>query len=62
MTLAEPASLFDLVDDDAKRAAVEKGLADADAGRVVPHERVEEWLNKLAKGERVPPPVSSRKP
>lgn len=26
------------------------------AGRVVSHERVREWLTKLANGERVPPP------
>ncbi len=25
-------------------------------GRVVPHEVVREWLSKLARGERVPPP------
>ena len=30
--------------------------AAARAGRVVPHERVREWLIKLAKGERVPRP------
>jgi len=26
------------------------------SGRVVSHERVTEWLKKLAKGERIPPP------
>jgi hypothetical protein len=30
--------------------------ADVAAGRVVPHERVREWLMKLARGEREPPP------
>ena len=30
--------------------------ADFAAGRVVPHERVREWLMRLAKGEKVPPP------
>ena len=33
-----------------------RGLADIAAGRVVPHERVREWLAKLAKGIREPPP------
>jgi predicted transcriptional regulator len=30
--------------------------ADVAAGRVVPHERVREWLLKLEKGIREPPP------
>ena len=30
--------------------------ADARAGRVVSRERVREWLDRLAKGEDVPPP------
>jgi len=55
--MANPASIFDLVDDDAKRRAVEQGLAEADAGLGVPHEIVSEWLRKLAKGERTPPPI-----
>ena len=50
-------SIFDMPPD----AAVEKRLdaeaeADYAAGRVVPHERVREWLAKLARGEKVPPP------
>jgi predicted transcriptional regulator len=30
--------------------------AEIDTGKGVPHERVREWLSKLAKGERLPPP------
>jgi predicted transcriptional regulator len=30
--------------------------ADFAAGQVVPHDRVREWLMRLAKGEKVPPP------
>ena len=42
-------------------AAVEAQLdadaeADYAAGRVTSHERMCEWLTKLAKGERAPPP------
>jgi predicted transcriptional regulator len=33
-----------------------EAMADARAGRVVSHERVREWLMKLAKGIREPPP------
>ncbi len=28
------------------------------AGRVVPHEKVREWLTKLANGEVVSPPIA----
>jgi predicted transcriptional regulator len=30
--------------------------ADFAAGRVIPHDRMREWLLKLAKGDSVPPP------
>lgn len=53
----KPRWIFDTLPD----AAVESRLdadaeADCTAGRVVPHERVREWLAGLAKGEKVPPP------
>ena len=32
--------------------------ADYKAGRIVPHERVMYWLDRLAKGERVPRPTA----
>ncbi len=45
-------------EEDAETAARLDAEAEANiaAGRVVPHERVVEWLEKLEKGERVPPP------
>lgn len=48
-------------DDDAAergalRAAVERGRAAAAAGRVVPHERVREWLLDMAAGGDAPLP------
>ena len=60
--MAKTASIFDLVDDDAKRRAIEQGLAEANAGLGVPHEAVSEWLKKLARGERVPPPIPPETP
>jgi hypothetical protein len=33
-----------------------KAEVDVAAGRVIPHERMRQWLLKLAKGESVPPP------
>jgi predicted transcriptional regulator len=55
--MAEPKSIFDLEPDDAHEARLDaEAEADYAAGRVVPHERVDEWLAKLAKGERVSPP------
>ena len=43
MAKAEP-SLFDEADDAADGAAVREGIADAEAGRVIPHEEVAKWL------------------
>lgn len=34
-----------------------KAMATYRAGRVVPHERVREWLKQLTHGNRVPPPT-----
>jgi predicted transcriptional regulator len=43
--------------DEADEARLDaEGLADIAAGRVVPHDRVREWLIKLSKGVREPPP------
>jgi len=57
MTASAPKSIFDTPLDDAEEARLD-AIADAeiDAGKGVPHEVVREWLAKLAKGERVPPP------
>ena len=50
-------SIFDMPPDEATEARLDaEAEADHAAGRVVPHDRVREWLAKLAKGERVPPP------
>jgi len=43
-------------DEEAEARAIAEARADYAAGRVVPHERVREWLLKLARGENVPPP------
>jgi predicted transcriptional regulator len=57
--MAEPKveSIFDMEPDAAHEVRLD-AEADADyaAGRFVPHDRVREWLKKLARGERVPPP------
>jgi predicted transcriptional regulator len=57
--MAEPdiKSIFDIEPDEAVEARLDaEAEAAYKAGHVVPHERVREWLAKLAKGERVPPP------
>ncbi len=57
MAAAELKSVFDLEPDEAHEARLDaEAEADYAAGRVVSHERVVEWLTKLAKGERVSPP------
>jgi predicted transcriptional regulator len=53
----EPFSLVDEEEDPETAARLDaEAEADVAAGRVVPHEKVAEWLEKLARGERVPPP------
>ncbi len=41
-------SIFDEVDEAAKAKAIAEAEADVAAGRVVPHEKVAEWLRALA--------------
>jgi predicted transcriptional regulator len=57
MAETETKSIFDMEPDAAHEARLD-AEADADyaAGRFVPHDRVREWLKKLARGERIPPP------
>jgi predicted transcriptional regulator len=57
MPKADTKSIFELPPDAAAEARLDaEAEADEAAGRVVPHERVREWLAKLSRGERVPPP------
>jgi predicted transcriptional regulator len=58
--MAEPEfkSLFDIQPDAAEAAADAAAEAEIDAGQGVPHERVREWLARLAKGEKLPPPTA----
>ena len=54
--MAERKTIFDDVDEAIEAAAVAKAEAELDAGKGIPHEVVGEWLQRLARGERVPPP------
>ncbi len=59
--MAEPElkSVLDLPLGEAEEARLD-AAADAEiaAGLGVPHEQVREWLMRLAKGEKVPPPAA----
>jgi predicted transcriptional regulator len=55
MAEAKDQSIFEIELDAAHEERLE-AEADFAAGRVVPHSRVQEWLLKLAWGERTPPP------
>jgi predicted transcriptional regulator len=56
MAESKTKSIFDLpLDEAAETAADAAADAEIEAGKGVPHERVREWLLKLAKGERLPP-------
>jgi predicted transcriptional regulator len=53
----ETKSILDLPLDEAEEARLEaEADAEIDTGKGVPHERVREWLLKLIRGEKVPPP------
>lgn len=54
----ETKSVFETLLDEAEEARLDaKAEADIDCGKGVPHKRVREWLLKLGKGEKVPPPA-----
>jgi predicted transcriptional regulator len=54
--MAEPKSILEQIDPDEEAAAIAEAEAEFDAGKGVPHEKVREWLLKLARGEITPPP------
>jgi predicted transcriptional regulator len=59
MADARMESVFDIPLDEAEEARLDaQAEAEIDAGQGVPHEKVREWLLKLAKGERTPPPTT----
>jgi predicted transcriptional regulator len=43
-------------DEDALLAAVDEGLADEEAGRTVPYEKVRRWLLSWGSKKELPPP------
>ncbi len=54
--MAEVKSVFDQIDGEAEARAIAEAEAELDAGKGIPHEKVREWLLKLARGEIIPPP------
>jgi predicted transcriptional regulator len=59
MANPEPVSVIDLESDAELEGRLDaEAEADVAAGRVISHERMTEWLNRLTKGERTPPPVT----
>ena len=60
MAKPEP-SILDDVDEAAERAAEAEADADVEAGRVVDHARVREWLKTVGTPEQAPTPFASRR-
>jgi hypothetical protein len=56
MTKPSPAPVPEDPETAAKRQAILEGIADADAGRVVPHDEVRRWLQSWGTGKRLPTP------
>ena len=58
MSQREQISIFDIEPDEALEARLDaEAEAEIEAGKGVPHEVVREWLLKLARGEKAPPPT-----
>ena len=54
---AAPFSRFSSPEEEAAfLAAVDEGIADADAGRVIPYEKVRAWLESWGTDNELPPP------
>jgi len=51
----EPAD-FDHADEAADEASLQRGLADAEAGRFISHDAMKRWLRSWGTGDPVPPP------
>ena len=51
-------SIFDETDQAAEDAADAEGVADADAGRLIPHEEVAAWLDTWGTPDSKPAPAS----
>ena len=43
--------------EEAKRLSILKGIADADAGRLIPHEEMKAWLESWGTENELPPPT-----
>jgi predicted transcriptional regulator len=54
--MSEQKTIFEEIDPDEEAAAIAEAEAELDAGKGIPHEKVREWLLRLARGEIVPPP------
>jgi predicted transcriptional regulator len=54
--MADVKSVFDQIDGEAEARAIDEAEAELDAGKGIAHEKVREWLLKLARGEITPPP------
>ncbi len=60
-TLSDEPDIFDEIDEEAEERALAEAEADIAAGRVVPHERVREWLDSIGTPNEKPVPYSWRK-
>ena len=55
--MANPATIFDIEDEQIEEQALREAEAQLDAGQGVDHAVVSAWLDQLAEGRRMPPPT-----
>jgi predicted transcriptional regulator len=54
--MTKPAEPIAIEDEAEFLEAVRRGIADADAGRVIPYEKIRRWLLSLGTENELPPP------
>ena len=59
--MVEPKSVFDDINDEAEKRAIEEAEADVAAGRLVPHEKVIEWLKSWGTPDERPAPAPPKR-
>ena len=55
--MADSASVFDKIDDEAEARAIAKARAEIAAGQGIPHDEVVKWLQSWGKPDELPCPV-----
>ena len=59
--MTEPVSIFETIDEEAEAQAIARARADIAAGRLVPHDKVVEWLRSWGTPNELPCPIPPKR-